>query len=162
MPVHYSSKTLRFKYAWLKYHVGHWHLSHAELIKSEVIAEGKNRPLISNFTLKIFNHWTRWVMRQNVQYLKYFSISRFVWTKFKLLIIRCIYSDGRAREIHRKDITELSSLTLVSALNSQSPAGDRSSDFSSRSASPGDWGRDLGAVTERPRPRGTRLTSEKD
>lgn len=95
---------------------------------------------------------------ENVQYLKYFSISRFVWTKFKLLIIRCIYSDARAREIHRKDITELSSLTLVSALNSQSPAGDRISDFSSRSASPGDWGRDLGAVTERPRPRGTRLT----
>ena len=53
-------------------------------------------------------------MRQNVQYLKYFSKSRFVWTKFKLLIIRCIYSDGRAREIHRKDITELSSLTCIS------------------------------------------------
>ena len=57
-------------------------------------------------------------MRPNMlNILKMFiPISRFVWT-FKLLIIRCIYSDGREKYIV-KIITELSSLDwLVSHLS---------------------------------------------
>ena len=94
--------------------------------------------------------------RERIYSILNISISRFVWT---LKLNNPVYLLWWPREIHRKDYYWAQQSGDEYHLWTEFPAGDRISDFSSRSASSGDWGRAIGEeCPERPRPQGTRLT----